>query len=187
MSLAMSLISYWLLSVPLSIEAGGRIVRLVSGIVWLFFIRVLLTTWVLARSCIFVVRLVSWLRGKLIVAGHANSQRFGGLRREEEPLWTTCIAAHNPTLSAVMATIDQRELDLFAVHASASFTVRHPDRSMLVHCLFSRLPQQILDTLVDVGHPLLLLCCCGSEHCEGLAPCTNEPTILELSLILQGF
>ena len=102
-----------------------------------------------------------------------------------------------------MATIDQRELDLkrwdivemngdfrnnlFAVHASASFTVRHPDRSMLVHCLFSRLPQQILlieyehkvgyragkghlDTLVDVGHPLLLLCCCGSEHCEGLAP-----------------
>ena len=37
-----------------------------------------------------------------------------------------------------------------------------------------------------MSHPLLLLCCCGCINCKRLSPCADQPSILELSIILQG-
>ena len=40
--------------------------------------------------------------------------------------------------------------------------------------------------LVDMCHPLLLLCGGGGVNGKGLAPGADQPAVLELSLVIQG-
>ena len=51
--------------------------------------------------------------------------------------------------------VDQVELCLFVDHADGGFGVRDPDCSVFVGRLLAAFLDQVLDALVDVGHPLL--------------------------------
>ena len=78
---------------------------------------------------------------------HASPQGFAGLLREEELLAAAVVTAHYPTLPAVVPSINQSELDLLAVHAGVGLTVGHPDCSVTVCRLLTRLPYELLNAL----------------------------------------
>ena len=61
----------------------------------------------------------------------------------------------------------------------------YPDRSVAVRRLLPRLPDQVLDALPDVRHPLLLLGGRGGVHGEALAPAADQPPVLALLGVIQ--
>lgn len=122
---------------------------------------------------------------QLFVARITNPDGLRRLRRQKVPSRRTGPANDGATFATMVSSVENVELGLGAHHADDGLRVRHPDGRVFVGGLLAALFQQIFDALVDVSHPLLLLCSRGSVDGEGLAPCANQPAVPELTIIIK--
>lgn len=124
---------------------------------------------------------------QLLVAKVANSQRFGGQSRHEEPLPGTIPAYHKATFSTVVPTCESRELSVGATHADIGGFVRDPGCGMFRWGLLACLGQHVPNTFFQVTDPFLPLGKRSRGNNKGFLGRLNHPTILHLQGVWQRF
>ena len=75
------------------------------------------------------------------------------LRARPQPSFQTCVT--DPTKGNISGEVHIHKVNQMTQSGMALWSKNH------------------LDALVDVSHPLLLLCCSCSKHCKGLAPANS--------------